>query len=87
MLRLAAEMVPAFREAPFHTAWSTVRPLVGEADAAALRGGDPTLMYRHSCHHGSCGTANGNPKLLRRVCPTGVYPARHIQELRKKLEQ
>ncbi len=21
-----------------------------------LRGGDPPLMYRHSCHHGSCGT-------------------------------
>jgi succinate dehydrogenase / fumarate reductase iron-sulfur subunit len=22
-----------------------------------------------------------------RVCPTGVYPARHIQELRNKLEE
>ena len=37
MLRLAAEMVPAFKDAPFHTAWSAARPLVGEADTAGLR--------------------------------------------------
>ena len=37
MLRLAAEMVPAFKDAPFHTAWSAARPLVGETNAAGLR--------------------------------------------------
>ena len=35
---------------------------------------DPTLMYRHSCHHGSCGTCgmviNGEKKL---ACTTNVY--------------
>ena len=37
MLRLAAEMVSAFKDAPFHTAWSAARPLVGETGAAGLR--------------------------------------------------
>ncbi len=38
-----------------------------------LRGGDPSLMYRHSCHHGSCGTCacriNGRERL---ACMTRV---------------
>jgi len=38
-----------------------------------LRGGDPPLMYRHSCHHGSCGTCacriNGRERL---ACTTRV---------------
>lgn len=35
LLHLAAEMVPVFKDAPFHTAWSAVRPLVGEAGGEA----------------------------------------------------
>jgi len=38
-----------------------------------LRGEDPTLMYRHSCHHGACGTCacriNGRERL---ACTTRV---------------
>jgi succinate dehydrogenase / fumarate reductase iron-sulfur subunit len=38
-----------------------------------LRGKDPSLMYRHSCHHGSCGTCacriNGRERL---ACLTRV---------------
>jgi glycerol-3-phosphate dehydrogenase len=37
MLRLAVEMVPAFKDAHFHTAWSAARPLVGEASDEELR--------------------------------------------------
>ena len=32
------------------------------------KGGEPGLLYRHSCHHGSCGTCgaeiNGKPRLM-----------------------
>ena len=34
----AAEMIPAFAEAPFHAAWSAVRPLAGRADGGDGRG-------------------------------------------------
>ena len=37
LLDAAAELVPAFRDAPFHAAWAAPRPLVGEA------GGDSGL--------------------------------------------
>ena len=32
LLQSAAEMVPAFRDAPLHAAWAAPRPLVGEAE-------------------------------------------------------
>ncbi len=32
LLRCAVEMVPAFKDAAFHAAWSAARPLVGETD-------------------------------------------------------
>jgi len=37
LLRAAEEMIPAFKDAPFHTAWSTARPLVGQAGGGELR--------------------------------------------------
>jgi succinate dehydrogenase / fumarate reductase iron-sulfur subunit len=55
-----------------------VRPQVEEATTVLevlerLRGTDPTLMYRRSCHHGSCGTCacriNGRERL---ACTTRV---------------
>ena len=38
LLDSAADMVPAFRDTPFHAAWSAARPLVGQAE-----GGDAGL--------------------------------------------
>ena len=35
LLESAAEMVPAFRDAPLHAAWAAARPLVGEAGGDA----------------------------------------------------
>ena len=35
LLESAAQMVPAFRDAPFHAAWAAARPLVGEAGGDA----------------------------------------------------
>jgi len=35
LLDSAVEMVPAFRDASFHAAWSAARPLIGEAASAA----------------------------------------------------
>jgi glycerol-3-phosphate dehydrogenase len=38
LLELAGEMVPSFKQAPFHAAWTAARPLVGKtADEAELR--------------------------------------------------
>lgn len=37
LLHAADELVPAFKDAPFHTAWSAARPLVGEAGGGELR--------------------------------------------------
>jgi glycerol-3-phosphate dehydrogenase len=35
LLHSAADMIPAFRDAPLHAAWAAPRPLVGEPDADA----------------------------------------------------
>ncbi|MFP4535187.1 MAG: FAD-dependent oxidoreductase [Spirochaetaceae bacterium] len=35
LTRRASEMIPAFRETPFHAAWSAVRPLAGRAEEGA----------------------------------------------------
>ncbi len=53
---------------------------------------DGSLLYRRSCHHGSCGTyacrVNGVERLAcRRVCPTGVNPARRIAGLRREIKK
>ncbi|UCF97389.1 MAG: succinate dehydrogenase/fumarate reductase iron-sulfur subunit [Spirochaetaceae bacterium] len=59
----------------FEEAKLSVKPSTTVLDVLEeLRGKDPTLLYRHSCHHGSCGTCacriNGSERL---ACLTRVH--------------